>query len=415
MKRIFILIIGFYSFTSFTVNSQWLPMNSGMGSGTIVHGFLFGSADIVWMYGSNYSGATGFLKYSTDGGSTFTSQSYSSTSGVWGGYMANASTGWIVTKAGEIIKTTNAGGSWQLQVSGTSSELYDIAFTDLNTGWVAGLNGIILKTTNGGTNWVQQTAPVSVKILKIQPVNSNTVYAAGFVGSMFKTTNGGINWQSLPGFTSDDIYGLNFVNENTGWACGVPNIYRTTNGGMNWEQQTIPALSLYGVHFLNENTGWTAGSVPGLSGIISKTTNGGAVWETQYTGSDWFFCLNFKDANTGYSAGFDGAYVKTTNGGDPLTAVEPPQNTPSEFSLMGNYPNPFNPVTNIKFSLPAAGNVVIRIYDITGRFIDEPVNSEFTAGTHSVSFDGSALASGVYLYRLTSSGHTAVKKMILTK
>lgn len=415
MKRIFILIIGFYSFTCFTVNSQWLPMNSGMGAGTIVHGFLFGSADIVWMYGSNYSGSTGFLKYSTDGGATFTSQSYSSTSGVWGGYMANSSTGWIVTRSGEIIKTTNAGGSWQLQVSGTSSELYDISFADINTGWVSGMNGIILKTTNGGTNWIQQTAPASVKILKIHPLSVSTVYTAGFLGNVFKTTNGGVNWQSLPGFTSDDIYGLNFVNENTGWVCGVPNIYRTTNGGMNWEQQTIPALALYGMHFLNENTGWAAGSIPGVSGIISKTTNGGLDWQTQYTGSDWFFCLNFKNANTGYSAGFDGAYVKTTNGGDPLTSLDPPLNTPSEFALLGNYPNPFNPATNIKFALPEAGKVIIRIYDIAGRLVEEPVNSEFSAGLHTLKFDGSKLASGVYFYRLTSSGHTAVKKMILTK
>lgn len=413
--KIFILFI-FCLSISLNLNSQWMPMNSGLGSGTIVHGFLFGSANNIWMHGSNYSGSTGFMKYSTDGGTTFTDQPYGSSSGVWGGYMANASTGWIVTRAGEIIKTTNSGSNWVMQSSGVSVELYDIAFTDINTGWASGMNGIMLKTTNGGINWVQQTTSSSVKIFKVQPLNANTVLAAGFAGFVFKTTNGGTNWQTMPAFTSTNFYGVNFVNENTGWVCGEPAIYKTTNGGLNWEQQSIPALSLYGMYFLNENTGWTAGSYPGSLGIVSKTTDGGANWVTQYTGSDWLFCLNFKDVNTGYSAGFDGACVKTTNGGEPLTAVEPVEsNSPREFAITGNYPNPFNPETNIKFRTAVTGNIQINVYDISGKLVEELMNRNLAAGEHEIKWNAARYSSGIYFCRMTTEKESYMHKMVLVK
>ena len=415
MKKGILILIICLPF-SVNISSQWLPMNSGLGSNTIVHGFLFGSSNNLWMYGSNYPGSSGFLKFSTDGGETFSNQSYGSSSGVWGGYMANVSTGWLVTRNGEIIKTTNAGLNWFMQANGTSAELYDIAFSDLNTGWVSGINGTILKTTNNGVNWVLQTAPASVKILKIQPVNPNTVYACGFNGNVFKTTNGGVNWQSLPSFSSSDLYGLSFVNENTGWVSGGPDIFKTTNGGLNWEMQSIPALTIYGLFFLNENTGWAAGSIPGVDGIISKSTNGGSVWETQYTGSDWFFSINFKDANTGFSAGFDGAYVKTTNGGSPLTVIEPNAgNTPSDFSILGNYPNPFNPETIIKFKTEKAGIINLGIFDVTGKLVEELINNNVLAGEHEIKWNASEFAGGVYFCRLISEEKSFIHKMILVK
>ena len=88
---------------------------------------------------------------------------------------------------------------------------------------------------------------------------------------------------------------------------------------------------------------------------------------------------------------------------------------PDKFSLGQNYPNPFNPVTNINFSIPKSGMVKLVIYDILGKQISVPVNENLRAGNYKVDFNASALASGVYFYRLESDGFTDIKKMMLVK
>ena len=98
-----------------------------------------------------------------------------------------------------------------------------------------------------------------------------------------------------------------------------------------------------------------------------------------------------------------------------VTAVEEEEQIPESFTLMQNSPNPFNPVTFIQFSLPQTGTVEISVYNIMGQEVARLVDSVLPAGTHSVRFDGSALASGVYFYRVHSKGFNGSKKMLLLK
>ena len=90
-------------------------------------------------------------------------------------------------------------------------------------------------------------------------------------------------------------------------------------------------------------------------------------------------------------------------------------NTPKEFALHGNYPNPFNPTTIITFDLPLASRATLSVYNILGRQIDILANGWHTAGTHQITFDGSNLPSGIYFYELSSGNHHAVRKAILLK
>ncbi|HMQ99840.1 MAG TPA: T9SS type A sorting domain-containing protein, partial [Ignavibacteria bacterium] len=116
---------------------------------------------------------------------------------------------------------------------------------------------------------------------------------------------------------------------------------------------------------------------------------------------------------TGWSAGATGTIAKMT--GVPVGINDPTSEIPSSYSLMQNYPNPFNPVTNITFAMPVAGNVELKIYDILGKEVASLVSGNLTAGTHVVPFDASALASGVYIYKLTSGSFIDSKKMVLIK
>jgi hypothetical protein len=90
-------------------------------------------------------------------------------------------------------------------------------------------------------------------------------------------------------------------------------------------------------------------------------------------------------------------------------------NTPKEFELLQNYPNPFNPATTIKYSVPVTGQVKMSVYNSMGQLVKELVNEVQTSGTYNVSFNGSDLASGVYLYRLEAGNYLETKKMILVK
>ncbi|MBK8981093.1 MAG: T9SS type A sorting domain-containing protein [Ignavibacteria bacterium] len=87
---------------------------------------------------------------------------------------------------------------------------------------------------------------------------------------------------------------------------------------------------------------------------------------------------------------------------------------PDKFSIT-NYPNPFNPVTNIKFDLPKDVQVSIKIYDMVGREVKTLVNEYKTAGRYSVTFSGSDFASGVYYYKIKAGEFEQVRKMILLK
>lgn len=89
--------------------------------------------------------------------------------------------------------------------------------------------------------------------------------------------------------------------------------------------------------------------------------------------------------------------------------------TPAQYVLEGNYPNPFNPVTTIRLSLPEAGHVRLVVYDVMGREVARLLDQPMEAGAHEATWDASGLPSGVYVYRLSSSAFTETKMMTLLK
>ncbi len=98
------------------------------------------------------------------------------------------------------------------------------------------------------------------------------------------------------------------------------------------------------------------------------------------------------------------------------TSNEPEEiNTVDNFRLSQNYPNPFNPSTKIEFTVPQNGNVTLTVYSITGQEVATLINGYLNNGTHSVTFDGSALASGLYFYRLQVGTSIITKTMTLLK
>lgn len=91
-------------------------------------------------------------------------------------------------------------------------------------------------------------------------------------------------------------------------------------------------------------------------------------------------------------------------------------NLPDSFLLKQNFPNPFNPTTQITYELPQQSDVTLQIFDLTGRQVATLVNNEsVSAGTHTVNFDATNLSSGMYIYRLQAGSVVLSRKLTLIK
>lgn len=99
-----------------------------------------------------------------------------------------------------------------------------------------------------------------------------------------------------------------------------------------------------------------------------------------------------------------------------LTAIEPVSSEiPASYMLYDNYPNPFNPNTNIRFAIPVAGYVKLTLFDMLGREVETLVNGNLTAGTYNTAWNASNHSSGVYFYKIQAGNFSEIKKMILVK
>lgn len=106
----------------------------------------------------------------------------------------------------------------------------------------------------------------------------------------------------------------------------------------------------------------------------------------------------------------------TTNLANP-TAIDDPilPTIPVSYITASNYPNPFNPETTIRYSIPVSGDVELKVFDIAGREISTLVNGHQTAGTHTAIWTGDRMPSGIYLFRIGFNDATVVGRMVLLK
>lgn len=184
-----------------------------------------------------------------------------------------------------------------------------------------------------------------------------------------------------------------------------------------WVASTDPALDHYEV--------WK--KKDGVYSLKATTTNLYYVdnSETQYSGGAGgyiYYKIRAIDSYNQSSVYSNEVQAKINDGGvAEKTVASKNDGMAVLFNLANNYPNPFNPSTEILFGLPEESSVRINVFNVLGEEVAEIVNTDFNAGTHTVSFDGKDLPGGVYIYRLTSqsketgSFFTDTKKMVLIK
>ena len=117
----------------------------------------------------------------------------------------------------------------------------------------------------------------------------------------------------------------------------------------------------------------------------------------------------------GASTGTISASVKFDEAETQVLTLDAPDEQPDRFVLESNYPNPFNPATSIRYALPEAAHVRIEVFDLTGRNVATLVDQPQAAGNYTVRFEGTALPSGTYLYRMSAGDFISTRKMTLVK
>jgi hypothetical protein len=186
-----------------------------------------------------------------------------------------------------------------------------------------------------------------------------------------------------------------------------------------WIDVTLPSGEMYGPLILRENI-----SLPSLASITRQLTQNvpagapaGLYSYNAYVGEYPQYAWNqgsfsfTKDEQVGVEMSLldwlqSGWQDESTLGEVAL---------PNSVVLCEAYPNPFNPTTTISFALPVAETVNLSVYDLSGRQVAILVNGRRDAGVHEVTFEGSEMASGVYIYQLTAGEYTDQGKMVLLK
>jgi photosystem II stability/assembly factor-like uncharacterized protein len=364
-----------------------------------------------------------------------------------------------------VYRSTDAGATWTLKNNGiTESGILpqaiaidpanpNIAYTVIFNGTADAVSGVF-KTTDGGDNWfVSNTGIGSIKnflCIAINPLNPNVIYIGSSFAvltstgpqKIYKSVNGGALWTDistgLPSLTTDinPVRSISISNvdtsvvlaglfQNTTTNGGA---FLSTNGGDSWTkiQTGLPNIAGALIRSAMIRPGSNSEFYLGYDGPAStgvwRTTNQGLSWTTFSGGallSTYVVrALAFRTAadSTLYAGvagttGF-GVYEYTFI---PVGVSGNNGKIPKDFALYPNYPNPFNPVTSIRYDIPKTANVTLKVYDIRGRVVTTLVNENKQPGSYMATFDASNFSSGVYFYRVSAGDYVRTMKMILVK
>jgi len=325
--------------------------------------------------GSSWDGLAAWLPKVLKIGSGYTMWFTGSTaSSLWQIGRATSSDGrvWARDTSNPVVRV-GAPGQWDAGLVHTGSVLFDgttyrMWYTGMSVGYGSGTCGIGLATSADGIHWVKDTA-------------DNPVLAAG-AGSAWDAHGVGecsvvydsSNRQYLMFYNGNEL-DFFFRTSGIGYASSPDGIHWTKYGGN-------PVLA-------NGQPGATVANSPFV--LLTNTTL--HMW---YGGDQGMRYATSPLALTGAR----GQSNATIAGG---------------FQLQQNYPNPFNPSTTISFTIPKAGFVTLKVYDLLGNELRTLLSGEVSAGPHESIFNASGLASGVYFYRLQSGSFNQTRKLILSR
>jgi len=320
-------------------------------------------------------------------------------------YLAEGDSIWMNSNLSEIPDFSNDPTSvnWSrlknAYVQAANVTALGVSTSPANVLYYGSAGGEVYRMDNANTGtaadidvWSGKGFPAGayVSCIAVDPSNANNamvVFSNYDVVSLFYTTNGGTSWTPVAGNLEENPDGSG-SGPSCRWATILP-----YNGKTYFFVAT--STGVYSTDNLNgSSTVWTKESASEIGNsvvtmIVSRPSDGVIVAATHAGGI--------------YSAEIN------------VTGVKDNFASPASFNLSQNYPNPFNPSTTIDYKVPYSTNVSLKVYDQRGREAAVLVNEYKPAGSYSIRFNASKLASGVYFYNLKAGSYNTTKKLTLLK
>lgn len=359
--------------------------------------------------------------------------------------------GFAVCDSGAILRTTDGGGDWSAAQIPGAMQFHKIVPLSKDIIFAFGKPGCM--STNGGLTWGLLRLPETATITDCFFLNELTGIVCGLSGELYITRDGGLTWDPMPHSLYSDLKALRFVDALTGFVIAADTIFKTTDGGKNWQPKLCNAGALSSILMQGTSIGYAAGGTQD-SGFIYKTSDCGEHW-TPVAGvvSSGLTALKQSPGGVLYAAGWNATLLRSTDGGESwtnicyqttrkftglsvvndsavwvcgegiilttvsgkVTAVEGAGLRQSLRLSLSNYPNPFNPVTQIVYQIPVEACVSLWIYDMSGRQLWCSERGRQKPGTYTVSYNACRLGSGIYVCVVRAGAQQATRKLLLLK
>ena len=416
MKVVFIIIVLFLLNYSSSM-AQWAQSNKGMGNQSV--GGLLADGDTL------YAGVIFGAFKSTDEGNNWTAIKNGLPSVT--NFYAVVKSGNYLVAGGDthgVWLSSDGGADWYQTTNGVdSAEYVQSFFVENNNVYAAiGYPSAVGVSTDNGNSWTKSSKDFSSNglITGVTKLGS-TLYAVHNALGLYESTNNGVDWtKPLTGIGAQDKNAI--ITSGTNLCVAATNgVWTSQDSGATWTHALITGIitgfgangnKIYAVGNLppyqssDNGNSWAALTDSGLAGSVFNTMQ---------------FTTHYAFINT-YGVGVYRLAISDLTGINDYQSA----GSPNEFKLYQNFPNPFNPTTKIKYSIPSSsyspllggvrgGLVTLKVYDILGREVATLVNEQQQPGNYEIEFNASKLSSGVYFYRLRAGNFAAANKLILLK
>jgi photosystem II stability/assembly factor-like uncharacterized protein len=309
-----VAILPAFAVSDIRAEDVWTSLNSGTGSA--LYGISCPSKNVCVAVG-----ASGAIRRTTNGGTTWSSIAQSGTTGTttyYGVQFFGPDSGYI-SGDNELYRTVNGGATWTAQLPDLPG-MKGLHCANFERCVVAG-RGIyaIYNTTNAGELWTgaaykNGSITVQIYVKEIRFSDPNNVWVASAGGYLLHNTGGGVgSWSKAPGFVaSDSLESMFWLNANAGWVgTDSGKIFKTTNAGASWALQSSVVGGdgkVNAIHFVSPAVGYLFGT--SSTNAVRKSTDGGATWLSQSVGVTDVQSVAFPDTGIGFAVGSGGKIYK---------------------------------------------------------------------------------------------------------
>ncbi len=406
------------AFRSSNTGSSWMEVNSGLLSTRV----LALAADFS---GTLFAATEGMSRVSrsSDWGITWTTV-INGLDSVYVRTLIADSTGRLFAGTGTgVFRSTDRGNSWSPVNSGlTNRDVRSFALGSngrIYAGTYAGNDGIgVFRTSNGGVTWDALNTSFSNEAVQALGVDSvGNLFAGMSTAGILRSTDDGQSWIE---FSNDNLpYSpvQYLIIDSVGRmyaAIGNFGVYTSFDDGQHWNNNSVTEAHAINCFTSGPGNAIYGGGI-GVCRIQFERTHG---LQLTNLGLDTLSVNALQSSRDGFLyAGISGGGVWRYPLSDIVQTTAAPllSGIPFEFILKQNFPNPFNPSTTIRYGLPNKTAVQLSVFNSLGQSVSTLVNGEQEAGYYEVKFDGSKLASGVYLYRILAGSFAETRKLLLVR